>query len=121
MKTQGSIKLQFNLSKRLSLLLNFIKVFLLLSLLLRVVFYFWQWADVSWNPFNIIRTLATGFFFDLGTCSFIVLPAIVYIFIMPNRFIGTEVDKSLIYIFFTIIVFVLMFTFLAELTFWEEF
>jgi phosphoglycerol transferase MdoB-like AlkP superfamily enzyme len=62
-----------------------------------------------------------GFFFDLGTCSFIVLPALVYIAVMPNRFIGNEVDKSLIYIFFVPTVFILMFTFLAELTFWEEF
>lgn len=121
MHIQKSFKFQLQLSKRLSLLLNFIKVFLLLSLLLRVVFYFWQSADVSWNPLNIIRTLATGFFFDLGTCSFIVLPALLYIFIMPNRFIGSEVDKALTYILFTLTIFILMFTFLAEFTFWEEF
>jgi len=121
MKTQGSFKFQIHLSKRLSLLLNFIKVFILLSLLLRVIFYVWQSADVSWNPLTIIRTLLTGMFFDLGTASFIVLPSLLYIFIMPNRFTGTWADKALTYFFFTLTVFVLMFTFLAELTFWEEF
>ncbi|MFD2603574.1 LTA synthase family protein [Flavobacterium suzhouense] len=121
MKIKGSFKTQFHLSKRLSLLFNFVKVFLLLSLLLRGVFYFWQAADVSWNPLNILMTLGTGLFFDLGTCSFIVLPSILYLFIMPNRFIGSEVDKALVYIFFNLTVFILMFTFLAELTFWEEF
>ncbi|MDV6167446.1 sulfatase-like hydrolase/transferase [Flavobacterium sp. DG1-102-2] len=121
MKIKGSFKYQLQLSGRLSLLLNFIKLFILLSLLLRILFYFWQSADVSFNPISIIRTFVTGLFFDMGTCSFIVLPAMLYIFIMPNRFIGSWADKLLTYIFFTLTVFILMFTFLAEITFWEEF
>lgn len=121
MNTRESFKLKFQPSKRLSLLLTFITVFIVLSLLLRLVFYFWQAADVSWNPINLLRTLLTGLFFDLGTYSFIVLPALLYIFVMPNRFIGSWLDKVLTYFFFILTIFILMFTFLAEVTFWEEF
>jgi len=121
MNKRDLIKLKIHLSKRLSLLLTFLKLYILLSLLLRVVFFFWQATDVSWNPINFARTLITGLFFDLGTSSFIVFPALLYIAMVPNRFIGSWLDKVLTLFFFALTLFILMFTFLAEITFWEEF
>lgn len=121
MNKRDLIKLKIHLSKRLSLLLTFLKLYILLSLLLRVVFFFWQATDVSWNPINFTRTLTTGLFFDLGTSSFIVFPALLYIAMVPNRFIGSWLDKVLTLFFFALTLFILMFTFLAEITFWEEF
>ncbi|ALM48016.1 sulfatase [Flavobacterium psychrophilum] len=121
MNKRDLIKLKIHPSKRLSLLLTFLKLYILLSLLLRVVFFFWQATDVSWNPINFTRTLITGLFFDMGTSSFIVFPALLYIAMVPNRFIGSWLDKVLTLFFFALTLFILMFTFLAEITFWEEF
>ena len=121
MKISKSITLGLNISKRLSLLFNFITGFLIVSAVLRLVFFVWQYNEVSWQPFAFIETMASGLFFDLGVCSFIALPSLLYIFIMPNSFTGSVIDKSLTYFFFTLTIVILVFTFFAEITFWEEF
>lgn len=106
---------------RFSLLFAFISWFLLLSLLLRVLFFFWQFQEVSWNAIDIIRTLLTGMLFDISTVSFIVLPAILYLFLIPNKWIGSWFDRFFVSFFTFLTIFILIFTFFAEITFWEEF
>ncbi len=111
-----------NASKsRLSLWIHFILAFMFLSLILRLGLLFWQYSEVSWNPFSIVRTLLTGAFYDLGVCMFITIPSLLYVLVWPNRFVGSVADKILTYFFFSLTVFILMFTFFAEVTFWEEF
>jgi len=121
MKVIKLVKQEFNISKRLSLLSNFIVGFIMLSFVLRLVFFVWQYNEVSWQPFAFVETMASGLFFDIGVCSFIALPSLLYIFIAPNRFTGSVADKVLTYFFFTLTILVLAFTFFAEITFWEEF
>ena len=106
---------------RFSLLLNFILWFVTLSFIVRFSFFIWQYDEVSWNIINFLRTLLTGFFFDIGTIAFISLPAVMYYAIMPNRWVGSKLDKILIWTFTGLTVFILIFTFFAELTFWDEF
>lgn len=106
---------------RFSLLLNFFAGFLLLSFLLRITFFIWQYNDVSFSILNFLKTILTGIFFDIGTCLYISLPGVLYLLIVPNRFVGSKADKIIVYTFFTLQSFILVFTFLAELTFWEEF
>lgn len=112
---------RIQLSGRFSLLLHFIFWFLIVSQLLRAVFFIWQHDEVSWNILNLLRTLLTGLFFDIGAVTFISLPAILYYTIMPNKWVGSWVDKSLIWFFTSITIFILVFTFFAEITFWDEF
>jgi phosphoglycerol transferase MdoB-like AlkP superfamily enzyme len=109
------------LSGRFSLLSYFIIWFLVMSLMLRIIFFAWQWEDVSWDLISLIRTLLTGFVFDFGTIVLITFPAILYYTLMPNRWIGTRTDKVLVWFLTSLGVFILVFTFLAEITFWEEF
>src|SRR6218665_193389 len=106
---------------RLSVLVHFIVWFLMLSQLLRIVFFIWQYDQVSWNIVNLLRTLFTGLFFDIGTITFVSLTAIVYYAIMPNRWIGSWADKFLVWFFTALTIFILVFAFFAEITFWDEF
>lgn len=117
---KSKFRLAFS-SSRFSLLLNFFKGFLLLSLLLRIVFMLWQMNEVSWSPIAVIRTLATGMFFDIGVVGFVALPGILYLLLFPNRYVGSRLDRFLIYFFFSLTVLLLVFVFFAEITFWEEF
>lgn len=107
--------------QRLSLIVNFLKGFILLSFTLRVILLLWQYDEVSWNIISLLRTVLTGMFFDVGTSSFIVLPSLFYLFVVPNRYVGSITDKILIRVFFTLTIFVLVLTFFAEVTFWQEF
>ncbi|MFT3793454.1 LTA synthase family protein [Flavobacterium sp.] len=107
--------------QRFSLLFHFIGWFLIVSLLLRIVFFAWQYDEVSWNILDVARTLVTGLFFDVGTIVLICFPGIVYFSVFPNRWIGSWTDRVLVWVFTTLTTFILVFTFFAELTFWEEF
>ena len=112
---------KINFSSRYSLLLSFVIWFLVISQVLRIIFFIWQYDEVSFNIFTVLGTLLTGLFFDIGTISFIVFPSILYYFIFPNRWIGSWIDKILIWFFTTLGTFILVFTFFAEITFWDEF
>ncbi|MBF4516117.1 sulfatase-like hydrolase/transferase [Flavobacterium sp. ANB] len=106
---------------RYAVLFYFIIWFLILSQILRITFFIWQYDEVSWNILNLFRTLFTGLFFDIGTITFVSLTAILYYTVMPNKWIGSYLDRILVYFFTTLTVFILVFTFFAELTFWDEF
>jgi phosphoglycerol transferase MdoB-like AlkP superfamily enzyme len=106
---------------RFSVLYSFITWFLIVSQLIRVTFFIWQYDEVSFNLFTLLGTLLTGLFFDFGTVSFIAFPAIIYYTIFPNKWIGSWVDKILIWFFTFLTIFILVFVFFAEITFWDEF
>ena len=112
---------KLNCSGRFSVLFSFIVWFLAVSLLVRIIFFVWQYDEVSHNIFTIFGTLLTGLFFDIGTISFIAFPAIIYYTVFPNRWIGSWLDKILIWFFTSLTIFILVFTFFAEITFWDEF
>lgn len=109
------------LSGRFSLLFHFILWFLIVSQILRIVFFIWQYNEVSWNIVSLLRTLFTGLFFDIGSIIYVCVPAILYYVIVPNKWIGSWVDKALVWFFTSLTIFILVFTFFAELTFWDEF
>jgi len=109
------------LSKRYSLLITFVLWFLITSQIVRIIFFAWQYNEASLNVFTFLGTLLTGLFFDVGTISFIVFPSIVYYFLFPNKWIGSWIDKIIVWFFTTLVTFILVFTFFAEITFWDEF
>lgn len=116
------MKLQkINCQGRFSLLCSFILWFLLVSQIVRIIFFVWQRDEVSLNIFTVFGTLLTGLFFDIGTVSFIIFPSVVYYLVFPNRWIGSWLDRILIWFFTSLGTFILVFTFFAELTFWDEF
>ncbi len=106
---------------RLSLLAHFTLWFLLLCLVLRLCFFIWQHNEISWNILDLARTLITGIFFDVGAAVFVLFTAVLYYTLLPNRLIGTWADKLLVWFFTSLTLFILVFSFFAELTFWDEF
>lgn len=92
-----------------------------MSQIVRIIFIILQHDEVSLNIFTISGTLLTGLFFDIGTVSFILFPSIFYYLIFPNKWIGSLMDKLFIWFFTSLGTFILIFTFFAELTFWDEF
>ena len=108
-------------TSRFSILFSFAIWFLLMSLAIRIIFITLQYDEVSLNIFTVLGTLLTGLFFDIGTISFILFPSIIYYLIFPNKWIGSLMDKLFIWFFTSLGTFILIFTFFAELTFWDEF
>ncbi|MBE9576675.1 LTA synthase family protein [Flavobacterium proteolyticum] len=110
-----------NISKRYSLLLGFSAWFILFSFLLRIVFLFWQLDEIEITVFNLLKILSLGLLFDVGVLSFLFVISTFYILLIPKRFIGSKVDKIFIYLGFLLTLLIFVFTFFAEITFWEEF
>jgi len=107
--------------KRFSLLKTYILTFLTISLFIRFVFYFWSFNEIDFSIIHFIRTMLTGLFFDLGVISFFSVPFALYLLFFPKRFYGSLMDKIIIYFAYFIGILIFVFTFFAEITFWEEF
>ncbi|OXA69055.1 sulfatase [Flavobacterium aquidurense] len=111
----------FKSAGRFDLLLHFTVWFIFSSLLLRIAFLLLEYQDVSLVLPDLIQTLLTGLFYDLGTVSFIILPASFYYMIMPSRWVGSLADTVIILFFTALSIFILVLTFFAEIIFWGEF
>ena len=108
-------------SKRYALLIGFSGWFLLFSLLLRIIFLIWQLNDLELSILSFLRILATGLFFDIGVLSFLFVISTFYILLIPKKLIGSKVDKIVIIFSYILTLLIFVFTFFAEITFWEEF
>jgi len=106
---------------RFALLQTFSLWFLIVSFLLRITFFVWQHNEVSLHVSDILRTVFTGLFFDIGSLALLLFPALLYFSVVPNKWIGSVVDKILVLFFTALGLFIFIFSFFAEITFWEEF
>ncbi len=107
--------------QRFKLLKHFVFTFILLSTLLRFVFLIWNFSEVDLSFFKMGNTFIYGFLFDLGTVSFFAIPYALYLLFFPKRFNGSLFDKATTYFAYTIGLIIFLFSFFAEVIFWEEF
>ena len=107
--------------KRFSTLKSYVLTFLILSFLIRLTLYLWSFSDISFNFLHFIRTFFTGIFFDLGTISFFAVPFSLYLLLFPSKYQGSLLDRIIMYSAYFIGILIFVFTFFAEITFWEEF
>ncbi len=107
--------------KRFSLLKTFILIFITLSSLVRLIFFIWSFSQVDSSILNIISTFLIGFLFDIGTVSFFTIPYIIYLLLVPSKLHGSILDRIITYFGFSLGIIIFLFSFFAEITFWEEF
>ncbi|MBD8489127.1 sulfatase-like hydrolase/transferase [Echinicola sp. CAU 1574] len=110
-----------NITRRFSVLMGFTVLFVALSFVLRMVLFLWEVEEINSSILAIIKTLAIGFFYDLGTVSFFLILYTIYLILIPEKLIGSMLDKVFTYIGLLTNLLVIYFSFFAELTFWEEF
>lgn len=82
---------------------------------------FWQLSEIDITVFNLFKILSFGLLFDIGVLSFLFVISTLYILLVPKKYIGSIVDKIFIYFGFLVTLLIFVFTFFAEITFWEEF
>ena len=109
------------LQGRYSLLVGFTKWFLLFSVFLRLFFFIEQFSEVSTSFIDIVQTFTYGLFFDVGVIAFVWLLSTFYILLLPEKWIGKRLDRILTYFFFNLTLLIFVFTFFAEISFWDEF
>ncbi|MCK0126332.1 sulfatase-like hydrolase/transferase [Gelidibacter sp. F2691] len=106
---------------RFALLKAFLGLFLMLSFVVRLSFLIWNFSEVDKGIFVVVNTFLIGFLFDLVTISYLLIPYLIYLVIVPKRLYGSLADRIVTYFGFTLGVLILFFSFFGEVTFWDEF
>ncbi|WP_149276337.1 LTA synthase family protein [Pareuzebyella sediminis] len=106
---------------RFALLKAFVVLFISVSLLVRLSFLIWDFDEVDSNIFSLLRTIVTGFLFDIGTVSIFTIPYLIYLIFFPVRWYGSLADKIISVFGFFLGVLIIYFSFFGEFTFWDEF
>ncbi|AZA53751.1 alkaline phosphatase family protein [Chryseobacterium sp. G0201] len=104
-----------------SLLINFFLLYIVFSFVLRIGFSIGslQKADISF--LSLLNVFALGFLFDIGVGMFFVLPYSLYLLLFPQKYNNSFFNRAMTFFCFTVAVLILLFSFFAEVTFWQEF
>ena len=106
---------------RFSTLFSVLSLYVFLSLIIRIVLMIWSLKDLDFNLLHILRAFFTGFVFDFTIgCLFLSL-YIIYVLVLPKRWVGSLFDKCFTYFYLTLIFIIIYFSLLAEIPFWDEF
>ena len=108
-------------NNRLTAVYFFVIQFLIISSIIRLIFYFWSFSNIDFSILKIFKSFFLGLFFDIGVISFFTIIYLIYLLLFPNKWVGSRFDKLVTYIFYFITTLILTFSFFAEFTFWEEF
>lgn len=106
---------------RFALLFSFGATYLFGATFIRILFYFLSLKSIPFSIFSIIKIFGLGFFYDLGVALYFMAFYSVYLLLLPSKWIGNKVDKIITYFIINLLLFVNIFTFGAEITFWDEF
>lgn len=108
-------------NKRFSLLYSFISTYVLISFGIRISLYALSFDDIDFSLISIIKIFSLGFFFDLSVALFFSTIYYSYLLALPSKLVGSILDKVITYFLMGILLFISIFSFVAEFPFWEEF
>jgi phosphoglycerol transferase MdoB-like AlkP superfamily enzyme len=109
------------LCKRQGGVILFYILFLLISTLTRIVLTIQSWGDVDKNPLRLMIVFLWGFLFDLAAASFLSIPIIFYLLLLPQSWFRHSIHKSICAVFYFVSIYLLIFGAISEWFFWKEF
>jgi phosphoglycerol transferase MdoB-like AlkP superfamily enzyme len=102
--------------------LPYLIVFLVLQFALRVMFAFESWSNIEPSGlFTVLSAFGKGLIYDIPVFGVITSIMALYFIIRPISWAGSRKDLITRTIMFSIFVYVMLFTFCAEILFWREF
>ena len=108
-------------TKRFSTVFSVLGIYMFLSFLVRITFLIWSAKDVDASLISVLRSFASGFAFDLTAGLCFLFLYVIYLFFLPKRWIGSVLDKAFTYIYLSLTLFIIYFSLMAEIPFWDEF
>ena len=109
------------LPKRFSLLKTFALTFLTFAFIVRLILYFFAISYIDFSFFNLIKMFGIGLFYDIGSLSYFLAFYVIYLLIFPTKFHGKRLDRILTKFSYGLFLFISIFSFLAEVPFWQEY
>jgi phosphoglycerol transferase MdoB-like AlkP superfamily enzyme len=92
-----------------------------ISLLTRIVFLLYSFANVDVSVGNLLGIFLFGFFYDLVNAAYFIIPMMLYLWLAPQRLYGKRWHGVVLIVLVTLFTFLLLFNAVAEWFFWEEF
>ncbi|MCI0516439.1 MAG: LTA synthase family protein [Woeseiaceae bacterium] len=93
---------------------------LLTGLVLRIAFAISVWPELG-DLVTLSAAIATGVLQDLVYASYVALPAVLYLALVPQRLFASRIQRIASWTFFYLIWCVVLFQAVAEWIFWDEF
>ncbi|MGB0891566.1 MAG: LTA synthase family protein [Flavobacteriaceae bacterium] len=107
--------------KRFSLLKTFALTFLVFSFIVRLSLYMLSFNHIDFSFINLIKVFGIGLLYDIGTLSYFLAFYVVYLLLIPAKFYGSKLDKIITKFSYGLFLFIAIFSFLAEIPFWQEY
>ncbi len=104
-----------------SVLLHYVKFILLISFLTRLALLIWSFPKAQLGIAGVLKIFALGLIYDFGVAIFLVTLYSVYLLLWPSKWNNSRINKIITYTAFFLTTLIVMFSFFAEFTFWEEF
>ena len=96
-------------------------VFISIAFISRTNLLFQSIREVSLNPLNIIWSYAAGLFMDTVAYSYFMIPFVLFLMFIPDRFFNSVIHKGFAYVIYFITFYILIFNGVSEYFFWDEF
>jgi phosphoglycerol transferase MdoB-like AlkP superfamily enzyme len=98
-----------------------IAVFLLAQMLLRVALAVRSGTAFIDGPWDLVRPFAVGFWFDIAVLLVVLIPGTLYWATLPRSWHGGRFDRAMTLSGFALFAFIIGFTMIGEVLFWNEF
>jgi phosphoglycerol transferase MdoB-like AlkP superfamily enzyme len=95
--------------------------FLALQILLRLVFLVREHSNIDLSISEAASMFGMGTLFDIATLSFLLIPYIFYLVILPKNLHLGPLDQFITRLFYIITLYLLIYDVVAEWFFWDEF
>ncbi len=109
------------LGHRLGGVVLFYLLFAAVALLTRLALLGQSWAEAAHAPWKLAATLLCGLGFDLVTASYAAVPLVLYLVLMPRRWLAHPLQRMMLVAGFLVATYALLFGAVAEWFFWDEF
>ena len=96
-------------------------VFVIISFISRSVLLGMSVGEVNTGIFSLLRIYFIGLFFDTVTFSYFIIPFVLFLMLVPDRFFNSGFHKWFAYVAYFIAFSILLFNGVSEYFFWEEF
>jgi phosphoglycerol transferase MdoB-like AlkP superfamily enzyme len=106
---------------RFSLILLFLLINLTVFALLRMALLVKQLPEIDSPFYQLVLAFCLGIVNDLAFYSYVLIPFVLYLLILPDSLFHSNLNKRLVYAGFFIHLYLLFFIETAEWTFWDEF
>jgi phosphoglycerol transferase MdoB-like AlkP superfamily enzyme len=109
------------LSHRFGLIFLLISILATISFLTRIALLAKSYSNVDFTLLNVLGIFLVGLFYDIINASYFIIPTVLYVWLMPDRFYRKARHRFILYGLVGFFIFMLLFNSVSEWFFWDEF